>query len=190
MTTTGVWKSDPEELVALVARAAEGRPDAWEALVDRFVRLVWDVTSEYRLSESDRADVCQTTWLRLLEHIDRLQDPARVGSWLATTARRECLAVLAQRKRVLLSWHDQALEDVRAEQPPPEQSLLAAERVRDVHEAVDKLPPLWRTLMRMLMADPRPSYAEISARLGVPVGSIGPTRGRCMQRLRVLLDEA
>src|SRR5215471_1430485 len=96
---------EPASIALLVQHAAGGDMQAWERLVDQYSKLIWSITAEYRLVESDAADVVQTTWLRLLEHIDRIQSPDRLGSWLATTARNECLRCLAARKRMVLT-HD------------------------------------------------------------------------------------
>ncbi len=180
------------DVARLVRRAAEGDQWAWERLVDQYGRLVWAMTRDFKLVESDAADVAQATWLRLLEHIDRLEKPARVGSWLAATARHECLRSLAARKKVVLArdlaHDDVALEDVDAHEPEIDERLLADERAQVVREAMSRLPRQWQRLLELLMADPPASYAEISDELGLPVGSIGPTRGRCLARLRVLLQ--
>jgi len=146
------------------------------------------MTRDFRLAESDAADVVQATWLRLLEHIDRIEYPDRLGSWLATTARHECLRHLAAGKKVMLVQDDDDLKDVAAHQPEVDERLLADERARAVREAMTSLPSRWQQLIELLMADPPASYAEISDQLGLPVGSIGPTRGRCLERLRVLLQ--
>ena len=140
--------------------------------------------------ESDAADVAQTTWLRLLEHIDRIEYPDRVGSWLAATARNECLRSLAARKRVVLGHDDDGTRTARAVRRAPEvdERLLADERAQVVRDAMSRLPRRWQRLLEMLMADPPVPYAEISDELGLPIGSIGPTRGRCLARLRVLLQ--
>jgi RNA polymerase sigma factor (sigma-70 family) len=171
-----------------VRRAAAGDRWAWERLVDQYARLIWAMTRDFKLAESDAADVAQVTWLRLLEHIDSLEHPARVGSWLATTARHECLRSMAARKKIVLVHDDTALNGVTAQQPEVDERLLADERAQEVHEALARLPWRWRRLLELLMADPPASYAEISDQLGLPVGSIGPTRGRCLARLRVLLQ--
>jgi RNA polymerase sigma factor (sigma-70 family) len=172
----------------LVRRAAEGDRGAWERLVDQYHRLIWSITGEFRLVESDAADVAQTTWLRLLEHIDRIEYPDRVGSWLAATARNECLRSLAAHKRVVLSPDDAELSDAVAHEPEIDARLLADERAQVVRDALSRLPRRWQRLLEMLMADPPVSYAEISDQLDLPIGSIGPTRGRCLARLRVLLQ--
>jgi RNA polymerase sigma factor (sigma-70 family) len=173
----------------LVRRAASGDQHAWEGLVDKYGRLIWSITRDFKLVESDAADVFQTTWMRLIEHIDRIQHADRVGSWLASTARNECLRCLANRKRVVLSYGEDTFEEAAASHEPEiDEALLAQEQAAVVRQAVTQLPQHWQRLMEMLMADPPASYAEISDELGVPVGSIGPTRGRCLARLRVLLE--
>ena len=172
----------------LVVRAAAGERWAWERLVDQYARLIWAMTRDFKLAESDAADVVQVTWLRLLEHIDRLEHPARVGSWLAATARRECLRSVAVRKKIVLAHDDTVLDGVAISQPEVDERLLADERAQTVREALARLPRRWQQLLELLMTDPPASYIEISDQLGLPVGSIGPTRGRCLARLRVLLQ--
>jgi len=179
---------DLPDTVALVRRAADGDLKAWEGLVDQYARLIWSITRDFKLGESDAADVAQTTWLRLLEHIHRIQYPDRVGSWLAATARNECLRNLAVRKRVVLGHDDVELETAVAHGPEVDERLLADERAQVVRDALSSLPRRWQRLLELLMADPPASYADISDELGLPIGSIGPTRGRCLARLRVLLQ--
>jgi RNA polymerase sigma factor (sigma-70 family) len=176
------------DIALLVRRAAEGDHWAWERLVDQYARLIWSITRDFKLVESDAADVFQATWLRLLEHIDRLEQPARVGSWRAATAKNECLRGMAARKRIMLVHDDATLKDDVTGEPEVDERLLAEERAQAVREALSRLPWRWRQLVELLMADPPASYAEISDQLGLPVGSIGPTRGRCLERLRVLLQ--
>ena len=179
---------DAPDVASLVRRAAEGDRHAWEGLVDQYGRLIWSITVDFKLIESDAADVVQTTWLRLLQHIDRIEYPDRVGSWLAATARNECLRSLAARKRVVLGHDDVELDNAVAHGPEIDERLLADERDQVVRDAISRLPRRWQRLLELLMADPPASYAEISDQLGVPVGSIGPTRGRCLAQLRVLLQ--
>ncbi len=179
---------DSSDVATLVRRAAEGDRRAWERLVSQYERLIWSITVEFKLVESDAADVAQTTWLRLLEHIDRIEYPDRVGSWLAATARNECLRSLAARKRVVLSDDDTELGNAQVHGPDIDERLLADERDQTVREALSHLPRRWQRLLEMLMADPPASYADISDELELPIGSIGPTRGRCLARLRVLLQ--
>jgi RNA polymerase sigma factor (sigma-70 family) len=173
--------------VQLVRRAAAGDLSAWERLVDQYARLIWSITAEFKLAEGDAADVAQTTWLRLLEHIDRIEYPDRLGSWLAATARHECLRSLAMRKRVVLGHDVEDLQDAVSSVPEVDERLLADERDKVVRDALTSLPRRHQRLLEMLMADPPASYADISDELGLPIGSIGPTRGRCLAQLRVLL---
>jgi RNA polymerase sigma factor (sigma-70 family) len=175
----------------LVRLAAAGDKRAWEQLVDQYSRLIWAMTKDFRLRETDAADVVQATWLRLLEHIGRIEYPERIGSWLATTARHECLRQLAASKRVtLLDDSDAELDATMACQPAVDERLLAEERAEAVRAAVATLPTRSQQLLELLMADPPVSYTEISDQLGVPIGSIGPTRGRCLERLRLILQLA
>jgi RNA polymerase sigma factor (sigma-70 family) len=176
------------DAAALVRRAADGDLKAWEGLVDQYARLIWSIAGDFKLGESDAADVSQTTWLRLLEHIHRIQYPDRVGSWLAATARNECLRSLAARKRVVLGHDEVELENATARGPEIDERLLADERAQIVRDALSSLPRHWQRLLELLMADPPTPYADISDELGLPIGSIGPTRGRCLDRLRVLLQ--
>lgn len=172
---------------ALVIAASAGERWAWEALVDSYAGLIWAITRNYRLSSGDAADVSQTTWLRLVESIDSIEDPSRVGAWLATTARRECLRVLGLGRRSILVGETEQLEDGRAVFVELDAKLLADERDDDLRHAVAALPPRCRQLLQLLMLDPPPSYEEVSAALSMPIGSIGPTRGRCLRRLREIL---
>lgn len=187
-STATVLRLGAPDIADLVQRAGQGDGWAWERLVDQYGRIIWAVTRDFRLGESDAADVAQATWLRLFEHIHRLEYPDRVGSWLAVTARRECLRSVAARKRVVLVHDDGELHDVPAHGPEVDERLLAAERAQAVREALSDLPSQWQQMLQLLMADPPASYAEISDQLGLPIGSIGPTRGRCLARLRELLQ--
>jgi RNA polymerase sigma factor (sigma-70 family) len=172
------------EVAELVRAAAEGDQVAWNGLVDRYDGLVWSVVRSYRLSTADASDVAQTTWLRLVEHLGRLQEPERVGSWLATTARRECLRTLRQSARQVPTEElPDAGTDVRLDA-----ALLTAERDRALWQAFAGLSERCRALLRILVADPPPSYEEIGAALDMPIGSIGPTRRRCLERLRGLAE--
>ncbi|HEY0474643.1 MAG TPA: sigma-70 family RNA polymerase sigma factor [Kribbella sp.] len=174
------------EAATLVRLAAAGDQVAWSRLVDHYARLVWAVTRSFRLTDSDASDVSQVVWLRLLENIDRI-DPVRAGAWLVVTTRRECLRLLAFQKRVLLTYESAAFEGVAGDEPELDTDLLADERAVDVRRALQSLPDRWQQLLGMLMADPPAPYAKISETIGVPIGSIGPMRGRCLDKLRLLL---
>jgi RNA polymerase sigma factor (sigma-70 family) len=169
-----------------VRLAQAGDPEAWAELVRRFDGMLRAVVRGHRLTSADAADVIQTTWLRLTENLDRLQDPSRVGAWLATTARRECMRTLRKLARELpdeqLPEHSD--RDVVAIDP----RLLLADRDTELWSAFARLPARHRKLLRMLLAEPQPSYEEIAAALTMPIGSIGPTRGRALARLRRELE--
>ncbi len=190
MTTTQVEDTGALDVARLVRRASEGDRGAWERLVDQYARLIWAITRDFKLVESDAADVTQVTWLRLLENIHKIENPDRVGSWLAATARNECLRGLAAKKKVVLADDDIVLEGAAPPEPEVDERLLCAERTQMVREAMSCLPRRWQRMLELLMADPPASYAEISDQLGLPVGSIGPTRSRCLARLRDLLHSS
>lgn len=174
----------------LVRDAAGGDQEAWNQLVDRYSRLVWAIARGHRLAHADSADVFQTTWLRLVEHLGRLRDPEQLAGWLSTTARHECLRVLRLGRR------ERPDEDVAAGHesdwpgdPGPETALLAHEERVSVAAAFARLSQRCQALLRLVVAEPGLSYADVARALGIPVGSIGPTRGRCLEQLRRLLDD-
>jgi RNA polymerase sigma factor (sigma-70 family) len=174
---------------SLVAAAAAGEPFAWKQLIDRYAVLIRTVCRSHRLCDADADDVAQLTWMRAVEHIGRLRDPDRFGAWVGTTARHECLAVLRGRKR-LVPTSDEIAQPLFAAHVDPEETELAAERRDAVRRALGALPPRQQTLLRLLHAESEPSYDEIGSALGMPVGSIGPTRGRALERLRRELQHA
>ena len=176
-----------EEVADLVRRAAGGERDAWEMIVDRYVALLWAVALRHGIGQADAADVVQITWVRLLEHIHDIRDPARISAWLATTAQREALRVLALRRRVTLSGDIEAFDGVDRLTAPVDEGLLTRELTKEAKAVVRTLPTPWRELLELLVSDPPPSYEEIGGRLGMPIGSIGPTRGRCLERVRTSL---
>lgn len=171
---------------ALLTAAANGDRAAWSALVDRFTPLVWATVRGHRLGDADAADVVQTTWLRLVEHLDRIQEPERLGAWLATTAKRESLRVIASGARTTPSDEFAELPDPAR---GPAETMLRRDRDALVRRGLDALGERCRLLLRMLAVDPAPSYEEISEMLDMPIGSIGPTRGRCLDRLRAELEQ-
>jgi len=177
------------DLTVLVKNAAAGDQDAWDALVARYTNLLWSVARGYRLERSDAADVVQVAWLRLVEHLPKVRDPERVGAWLATTVRRECLQVIARRRRGS-PVDDEILAGIPDQAPPVDAALLAHEQATALWSAFEEIAPRCQRLLRVLMADPPPSYSDVSVALEMPVGSIGPTRARCLDRLRDLLDQA
>jgi RNA polymerase sigma factor (sigma-70 family) len=174
--------ADPGELERVVLAASTGNGAAWSALVERFTARLSSVARRHRLSAHDAEDVVQTTWLRLLEHIDGVREPRAVAGWLETTARRESLRMVrsTQRERPTdeVELGDEAVPSTATD------GLLAAERRQAVTRTLATLPPRQQRLLALLFAEPSPSYAEIAKALDMPVGSIGPTRERCLSRLR------
>lgn len=172
-----------DDLAMLVGRARAGETDAWEELVVRFRALVMKIARSFRLAPEDASDVAQMTWLRLLESIDRIREPERLAGWIATTARRECLRVLRTSARELPT-EDIDRGEASHSYDAPGHELLGAELRSTVRTAVHALPDGPRELMQVLLTSPPPSYETISGTLDMPVGSIGPTRGRAINRLR------
>jgi RNA polymerase sigma factor (sigma-70 family) len=169
---------------ALVAAAARGEQQAWNALVDRYLPLVRSVLRAYRLAEGDAEDVSQTVWLRLVEHLDGIREPRALPKWLMTTTKHEALRLIRSGARELPvdPQTDPAIGatdhvDVAAD-------LLRAERHQALRDGLAELPASDRQLLLLLAADPPVGYREISRITGMPVGSIGPTRSRCLARLR------
>jgi RNA polymerase sigma factor (sigma-70 family) len=164
-------------------RAAHGGDEAaWEAIVDRFAGLVWSTARAHRLAPGDAADVAQTTWLRLVENLDRINDPERLGAWLATTARRECLRHIRLRGRELTTGEESLFEAPSEEHA--ETAVIMRERRAALRGAFARISERCQALLRLL-ASPEPlSYDEIGAALGMPIGAIGPTRARCLDQLR------
>jgi RNA polymerase sigma factor (sigma-70 family) len=172
------------EVAELVRAAATGDQEAWNLLVERFSGLLWATVRAHRLNAADGAEVIQTTWLRLVEHLDRIRDPERVGAWLATTARHESLQSIRRGAREVAT-DDVSVFDGRATHGEElDRGLLARERDVALWSAFANLGDRCKSLLRILMADAPPSYEEVAAALGMPIGSIGPTRQRCLDRLR------
>lgn len=169
----------------LLEAAAEGDERAWSELVSQFHGLLWATARACGLSEADAADVTQTTWMRLAEHLGRITQPAALPGWLVSTTRREAISVSKRARRtppaVLLGTLD--LDDHSAVE-----LLVRAERHQELRAAFRRLGERCRLLLAMLSADARYSYDEISSQVDIPVGSIGPTRRRCLTKLAQLLD--
>ncbi len=177
-------REDPT-ITDLVLRARSGDESAWDELVERFAPLLWSVCRRYRLSGTDANDVAQSVWLRLLEHLAAIREPAALPGWLATTTSRECLRVLRvegdRNRKETTTGHEIPATGVL---PSPEESVMVAERNNAVRAAFAQLSLQCRRLLALLTHDPPLPYAEIGERLGVPVGALGPTRARCLEKLR------
>jgi RNA polymerase sigma factor (sigma-70 family) len=169
----------------LVMRARDGDQRAWDAIVERYAPLVWSICRRYRLADADAEDAGQTVWLQLLDQIDRIRDPAALPGWLATTTGRECGRLVRAARRTSPPGRVLDAEDIPDDQATrADDELLAAERHAALREALADLPPPCQRLIALLAEDPPLPYAQISVRLGIPVGSIGPTRRRCLAKLR------
>jgi RNA polymerase sigma factor (sigma-70 family) len=176
---------DDSVVIDLVASARDGDVQAWDALVERYSPLIWSICRKYRLADADADDVAQSVWLHLVNQLGKIREPAALAGWLATTTRRECgrLVRAAHGPHAAVYALDaETMADERSD--TAEQEVLAAERHAALREAYTHLPTECQRLVAMLTADPPVPYAEISTRLAMPVGSIGPTRSRCLDRMR------
>ncbi|WP_252446610.1 RNA polymerase sigma factor [Pseudonocardia humida] len=180
---------EPSEVAGAVRRAATGDQDAWDSIVRSFSGLVWTVANGHRLGPADTAEVLQTTWLRLLENLTRIREPERLGGWLATTARRESLRMLRLRGRELPTDDEGVFTREPSSSPTPEEAVLDRDRDRRLWHAFSRLPDRCRRLLHLVVVL-QPPYAEVATIMQIPVGSIGPTRARCLDRLRRLLVDS
>jgi RNA polymerase sigma factor (sigma-70 family) len=187
MSTVTDIRQEPNVAELLLA-ARCGERSAWEQLIGRYSRLIRSVAAEFRLQESDAADVAQNTWLRLFAYAATIRDPEKLGGWLATTARREALALLRRSRPEVAS--ESAGHDVAAADPSPEDVVVLAETRAAVRRATTELSGRQQLLVDELFYQPPRSYEEVSQRTGLPVGSIGPTRIRTLRRLHRTLRDA
>lgn len=162
-------------------------PSAWAEIMRRYGRLVLARARSFRLQEADVADAVQITWLRLAESCHTVRYPERLGGWLVTTVSRECLLILRRGRKVV---HDaDVVENQTDPAAGPEQRAVDAETAGILRSVVAELPARRRSLLEAFIEDDPPPYAELSSRIGMPIGSIGPTRARSLRQLRILLEE-
>jgi RNA polymerase sigma factor (sigma-70 family) len=181
--------ADPQMSTAqLVAGARRRESVAWEELMARYGGMVRGVVASFRLQDADAADAVQMTWLRAVERLDSVRDPDRLGGWLATIASRECLALL--RKARWETPDESVAGDFPAGGPGPEALMLVEEARGEVRAAIARLSARRRRLVHALFYLPEQDYASLADELGMPVGSIGPTRGRLLRSLRGTLEPA
>lgn len=183
LASRGVTDAPVEQLLDAASR---GDQAAWDELVDRYSRLVWSVVRGFRLDDATAHDVFQTVWLRLVEHVGRIREPERLPGWLSMTARNECIRMLKRQRRQIPSDFEFDVPDptVRdAADPVIENELVGA-----ALEAFSQLSADHQRLLRLLCTDPPLDYETIAAIIGRPVGSIGPTRARCLEKLRAILS--
>lgn len=172
----------------LLLRVGDGDPKAWEEILRRYSTLVFSTVRSFRLQDADTLDAVQTTWLRLAENTHRIRHPDRLGAWLATTARRECLRIL--RHIMPIPHLSKTVQEAPTDPSTgPEHNAIEADKTRWLWKHVDELPPRRRTLLRALFADNPQPYTKIATITGIPPGGIGPTRNRALQQLREKLDK-
>ncbi len=185
-TSQQTFQQDESTFEDLVTRAREGQSEAWAELMSRFDSLIRSTTRKYRLNAHDAEDVAQTVWMRLFEHLDRIQEPRALPGWVAVTVARECGHALTKARRTVTVDPTDLFDYYRTDPhggDEPGEEIMREETRETVREAVQELPERSQRLLVLLTQDPAPSYAEISDELHMPVGSIGPTRARCLQRL-------
>lgn len=177
--------SDARDIAELLARVNSGDESAWDELVERFAGLVWSVARSFRLSAAATEDVVQTVWLRLAEYSSRIREPDRLAAWLATSTRHEALRVLKGHQRMV------PFAEFAERSEPTASSLedvvVDGDTLREVLVAFEQLPPADQQLLRLLCTVPPLDYQTIATMLGRSIGSIGPSRARCLDKLRRLL---
>ena len=178
---------DDPVVVDLVLRARAGDQRAWDEIVERFAPLVWGICMRHRLSAADADDVGQSLWLGLLEHLQTIREPAALPGWIATTTRRECLKLHDEGRRRRVPLEGQTADDDLGADPtavPVDEGLLVEELRAAVRAAFARLAPHCRRLLALLVSDPPLPYVRIAEILDVPIGGLGPTRARCLEKLR------
>jgi len=174
----------------LIAACRQGEEEAWNALVTRYERLIYTIPYRYGLTQTEVSDVFQSVWLSLLRNLKSVNQPDRIAAWLVTTTRRECWERRRGKdfKKIISSELDSHILRARSEEPSPDELVSTYERHDALRNAMEHLDPRCRQMIELLYFDPGiPSYADISDRMGMPVGSIGPLRARCLRKLRKIL---
>lgn len=147
--------------------------------------MVWSTARSFRLDDATAKDVAQTVWLKLIENVDRIKEPERLPGWLATTCRREALRVVKRSERTVATDFEYDIED---DAPSFEELLIVDEENRTVVEAFRTLDEVCQELLRLMTVEPALSYDEISETTGRPIGSLGPTRARCLDKLKAAIS--
>jgi RNA polymerase sigma factor (sigma-70 family) len=171
---------------ALMNAARQGSDDALGQIVTEFSPLMWHIARAAGLSPGDAEDVLQTVWMRLVEQLNDIRTPAALAGWLATTTRREAWKVRAAERRQIPA-DQESFTGLPDQGPGSEEQVMVDDQRRTLWAAIRQLSPRCQELLRIVAFAPRPDYAAVAAGLGMPIGSIGPTRGRCLAKLRALL---
>lgn len=181
---------DGASATELLEAAGRGSSEAWKAIVDRYERLIWSVARSFRYDDATTADAVQTVWLRLAEHFDRIRDPEQLPAWLATTCRNECYAAGRRRSREAVDTSAVAsrVDHLRISLAPVDEDMLERETLTETLAAFRQLPEDCQQLLRLVCTDPPLGYEMVSELTGRPIGSIGPTRRRCLDKLRGILE--
>lgn len=176
----------------IIAACLDGNRDAWEALIVRYQRLIYSIPLKSRLSQDDAADIFQSVCVKLIESLPSLRDHEKIVSWLITTTTRECWRLTARRRRNSQETVDDdtdRMTEIPDQAPLADQEMVSLEQQQIVRDALARLPERCSRLLRMLFYEKDElSYADIASRIKIPVSSIGPTRARCLEKLRKILD--
>ncbi len=184
-----VQASQPDRgkrIAGLVSAARAGSEDALSQIVAELSPLLWQVARAAGLSPGDAEDVLQTVWLRLVAHLNDIHDSTALTGWLLTTTRREAWRVRATERRQVPT-DQESFAELPDHRPGSDEQVIIGDQRRVLWVAIRRLSARCQELLRIIAFAPRPDYAAVAAELGMPVGSIGPTRGRCLAKLRALL---
>ena len=177
-----------ERMADLLSAARTGSDDALGQIVNELSPLLWQVARSAGLSQGDAEDVLQTVWMRLFTHLDGIHDASALTGWLVTTAKREAWRVRAASRKQLPVDQD-VFADLPNKGPGSEEQVILEDQRRELWAVIGMLSRRCQELLRIMAFAPRSDYATVAAALGMRVGSIGPTRGRCLAKLRALLAD-
>ncbi len=173
------------DVADLLAAASSGNQTAWNSLVQRYLPLVYSVTRRFNLSDTEADDVSQTVWLRLIEHLDSIKTPAALPGWIATTTRNAAISALRSTRRTQpVDPAPGGVLDRGTHAQDVETEIMRYEQFEALRSAIDQLRPDYRQLIMLMLDDPPHSYEEIGELMGIPATSVGPTRARCLKKMR------
>lgn len=182
--------ANEQDDAALVLACRRGDARSWEALIEKYKRLIYAIPKRARLDDDQAADVFQMVFSKLVENLDKIEQPERLQAWLVTTARRETIRLINESRRTVSVTSDDEdapdpLDSIADTNPLPDEVLERLQFQQRIRAGMDAIDERCRNLLQWLYGEvDAPSYAEIAARLGIPEGSIGPTRARCVEKLK------